>query len=258
MEMKRVAALALQTAALAWLGCISGREVALVAPASSAPVPVAIRSVADPAVFWEERFDGPSLAWVSPFGHSSEQVREVYSIVREQGMSFLRARHDARVTNPRRVPAINFGKRFDPEAPDLDRIASLRWKWRVLQHPAIDEDPWLDLGASLYVIVQHPTLLRKGKGFKFGWVAHPGPADTTQMGLAQIELRSDPADGQWRQEQVDVCAMYRKLFGPCEGEKLEWVGVLTDADGSHSVAQGDYADFELVMTRPARVQATSP
>ncbi len=65
-------------------------------------------------------------------------------------------------------------------------------------------------------------------------------------GLLQIPLRHDPAGQEWHEESVaDLCALYRRAFGPCEGEHVLYVGVMTDADGTHSVAEADYDDFEL-------------
>ena len=105
------------------------------------------------------------------------------------------------------------------------------------------------MAASIYVIVKAPALLRKGRGFKFGWLAQPGPSQTFQRGLLQVPLRSDPPSPEWKTEEVDVCALYRRTFGPCENEKIIYIGVLTDADGSKSIAAGDYTDFEIVGTR---------
>ncbi|MBI5535160.1 MAG: DUF3047 domain-containing protein [Deltaproteobacteria bacterium] len=233
------------------LGCMAGRVVSLHAPAPVATASAAPSQVAhqDPTFFWQERFDGPSLSWIAPFGHTAEQVASVYSLASEQGGPFLHAHHDARPERQERVRAINYGMRFESDPPALERVGKLRWRWRARQHPAVHDDPWLDLAASVYVIVRQPTLLTDGKGFKFGWLASHGPAGTSQKGLAQIELRADPADGSWRQEEVELCGLYRQLFGPCEGEHLGYVGVLTDADGTESVAEGDYADMTIDRVR---------
>jgi hypothetical protein len=97
----------------------------------------------------------------------------------------------------------------------------------------------------VYVVVKQPSLLFGGKGFKFGWLQAPGPSDTFQHGLLQVPLRSGPASERWQSEQVDLCALYREHYGPCEGEALRYVGVVTDADGTGSVAEAEYADFEV-------------
>lgn len=195
--------------------------------------------------FWSERFDGPSLDWVTPLGHRDDLAR-IYDVVHEPGGSFLHARHDARPGQPQKPPpAIHYGRAWEDDPPPLDKVRSLSWKWRVHRHPDVKDDPWLDVAASLYVVVKQPSLLWNGKGFKFGWLAAPGPSDTHQRGLLQLPLRHDPASDEWRTERVDPCALYREHFGACEGEFVRYVGVVTDADGTKSVADADYADFEL-------------
>ena len=34
-------------------------------------------------------------------------------------------------------------------------------------------------------------------------------------------------------------------YGPCEGPHILYIGVVTDADGTKSIASGSYAGFEL-------------
>ena len=113
-------------------------------------------------------------------------------------------------------------------------------------HWLIRNDPWEDMAASIYVVTKAPSLLRKGRSFKFGWLAKPGPSQTYQRGLLQVPQRSDPPGDQWRTEEVDLCDLYRRTYGPCEDAQIIYIGVLTDADGVKSLAEGDYARFELV------------
>jgi hypothetical protein len=142
---------------------------------------------------------------------------------------------------------MHFGRAFPHNPVALDKVTRLKWKWRVLRHPAVKADSWQDLAASVYVVVRVPSLL-PGRGFKFGWLSKPGSKHTKQRGLYQIALRGDPAGREWRTESVDLCALYRRYYGACEGQFVRYVGVVTDADGSQSLAQADYADFELLTT----------
>jgi hypothetical protein len=185
------------------------------------------------------------LTWLSPSGQSADEIASVYSIGSDATGRFLHARHDARPDTPKRTGAIHLGKALSP-APPLESVGRLRWRWRVVQHPAPGKDPWLDLAASLYVIVRQPSVFHGGTGFKFGWLSSHGPNGARQRGITPVELRVDPAGPEWKQEEVDVCSLYRRYFGPCEGEHLDYVGVLTDADGTESIAEADYADFALV------------
>ena len=221
------------------------RVVAGSGEANEVPTPSSSATIAQPArLLWSERFRGP-FDWRDPQEHAARLLGRVYSIQKENGTSFLHARHDA--TSRDAPPALHFGKALDGVA--LRDVLLLRWRWRALTQPTIKDDPWKDMAAAVYVVMKAPGLLSKGRGFKFGWLAQPGPSQTFQRGLLQVPLRVDAPSLQWRTEEVDVCGLYRRTFGPCENEQIIYIGVVTDADGSKSIAQGDYADFELVSAR---------
>jgi hypothetical protein len=198
------------------------------------------------AVHWEEHFDH-RLNWVDPFDHPGEALKRVYSIQRgDDNRTFLHARHDRTAGDG--PPAMHFGRAFQTDPAPLEKVQSLKWRWRVLRHPSLpaEEDAWLDCAGGVYVVIKQPTLLAGGKGFKFGWLVRSGSPRTHQHGLLQVELRHDPAGAGWKEESVDLCALYKQEYGsPCEGQKVLYIGVVTDADGTKSVAEADYADFEL-------------
>lgn len=191
---------------------------------------------------WRETFDGP-LAWGSPSRHDAQALSRVYSLAAEAGEGFLRARHDATGAGP--PPAMHYGHAFTRDAPRLDRTPLLRVRWRVRQHPAAERDPWLDLAASVYVVMKQPSLLSDGRGFKLGWVVASAPIGTRQRGLLQVPVRSDSASEAWKNDEVDLCALYRRTYGACEGQRIVYVGVVTDADGTKSVAEADYGEISL-------------
>lgn len=197
------------------------------------------------AIAWSERFEGPALDWVAPLGEGPAQIAAIYEVQRGPSGAWLHAHHEYRGRG--RVKPVTYGKAWAKEPFPLERVRALRWRWRVNQHPPVEDDAWVDLAASLYVVVRQPAWYRNGKGFKFGWLARPGAKGTKQVGLLQIALHSDSQVGEWRSEEVDLCALYRKHYGPCEGEFLRFVGVTTDADGTRAVADADYADLELVV-----------
>lgn len=206
-------------------------------PGSSSPV----------APVWQERFEQLPADFESPSGHDVETVAKVYSAARtEEGEPFLAAHHDAA---PRDgywpPPAVHFGHPFRDGQPPLGEACVLSWRWRVGQHPAISDDPWVDVAASVYVMIQPPGLLKGGQGFKFGWLAKPGPKGTDQRGLLQVELRHDPAGPAWHTETVNLCRLYRQAYGDPTEQRVLYVGVVTDADNTESVATAAYADFEL-------------
>lgn len=198
-------------------------------------------------IIWQEKFQAAELDWTTPPNQTRQQAKQVFEIVHQAGQSYLHARH---IATPGQAaappPAVHYGKAFRKPIP-LEQVKALRWRWRVLKQPEIEADePWSDLAASVYVVMKMPSALSSGRGFKFGWLARPGPSGGKQRGIIQVALRHDQTLGEWRSEEIDLCALYRKYFGPCEGAVLLYVGVVTDADDSQSVAEGDYADFELI------------
>ena len=197
-----------------------------------------------PRLAWSEGFRARP-AWGDPSGHGQEELARVYSVQRDGDASWLHARHDAQSG---KTPAMHFGRALANDGIALDKVKALRWRWRVLQHPRAEGDAWLDLAASVYVVFEKPGLFSGGKGFKLGWLAKPGPKGTHQRGLLQVPLRADPAGPTWQSESVDLCALYRAEYGgSCAGQKVLYVGVVTDADGTKSVAEADYDDFELTL-----------
>ncbi len=199
------------------------------------------------ATRWHERFEQLPGDFESPSRHDPETIARVYSVgTDDDGSPLLRARHDgaprAGYSPP---PAVHFGRPFRDPALALPASCILSWRWRVHRHPAVTDDPWLDVAASVYVMVQPPGLIRGGKGFKLGWLAKPGPAGTAQRGMLQVELRHDPAGPEWRSETVDLCELYCQAYGDPSEERVLYVGVLTDGDNTQSVAAADYADFRL-------------
>ena len=67
-----------------------------------------------------------------------------------------------------------------------------------------------------------------------------------------MPVRTGGPTDEWQSEEVDLCAVYREAYGPCEGQHILYIGVVTDADGTKTIAGGDYADFELLSVNGAR------
>lgn len=193
-------------------------------------------------VRWSEPFRAP-LDWASP-RQSTAQIRQVYGVRQEQGVDFLHAVHDAVPSEGKTIPpAVHYGRAFRSPELRLADACNLSWRWRVPRHPTVGADAWQDVAASVYVVTRTPSLLSGGRGFKFGWLSKPGAVGTKQRGIVQIELRHDAASSAWKAEQVDLCDLYRTHYGAVGDERLLYVGVVTDADNTKSVAEADYADF---------------
>jgi hypothetical protein len=211
--------------------------------AAASPTEAAQRLAAQAAPRWQERFERLPADWDSPSGASASDLGRVLSLGHEAGGSFLHACHDASSERP--PPAVHFGRSFRRPPLRLDQACVLSWRWRVLRHPVRGDDPWADVAASVYVITTLPGIFTRGRGFKLAWLSRPGPEGTHQRGLLQLALRVAPASPAWRAERVDLCALFRKHFGAIGDEPLAYVGVVTDADDSRSIAEADYDDFVL-------------
>lgn len=219
----------------AWAALFGAAAMGLMASAASAQ--------SAGATFWSESFAG-TLDWGSP-RQTPAQISQVYSRKNEGGVDFLHAVHDAVPADGKSlVPAVHYGHPFPQKNLRLADACQLSWKWRVARHPSTDADAWKDVAASVYVVTRQPSLFG-GRGFKFGWLAKAGAAGKKQHGMLQVELRHDAAGASWRKESVNLCELYKKEFGEIGDEKILYVGVMTDADGTKSVAEADYADFAL-------------
>ena len=225
-------------------------------PPPDAGAPLAGAPAASGKIFWQENFDRAPLDWVDPVSPRASACASVYSLERAPAaagpsrapLSFLHARHDR--SSRSQPPAIHYGKAFQTAGAPLDQVRALRWRWRVLQHPDVTDDPWIDVAASVYVIFRTPSILHSGRGFKFGWLAKPAPA-SHQRGLLEQPLRAGGPLGEWREESVDLCALYRREYHrDCAGETVQYIGVVTDADNTRSIAEGDYANFALELSAP--------
>ena len=195
---------------------------------------------------WQEHFDKPALDWVDPLAHNADEIARVYSVRHDGALAFLHARHDRASTST--PPALHYGKAFQKAPIPLDKVRALRWRWRALQHPNVTTDPWIDLAAGVYVLIRKPGVFASGRGFKFGWLALPGKPGQHQRGLLEVPLRTEAATREWKSESVDLCALYKQEYGgSCAGETIQYIGVVTDADNTRSIAEGDYADFELEL-----------
>jgi hypothetical protein len=144
---------------------VAGTFTALPVDGDVPATPATSSSAAPPArgsarVLWSESFRAP-LDWRDPQEHAARLLGLVYSVQKENGASFLHAHHDA--TSKGAAPAVHLGKAFDGLA--LHEVGRLRWRWRARIQPPLNDDPWQDMAAAIYVVIKPPSLLRKGRGF---------------------------------------------------------------------------------------------
>ena len=147
----------------------------------------------------------------------------------------------------------------------------LRWRWKVARTlPKGDETRKAgdDYAARLYVAFKYdPSRAGAGTRFKYGlaktlkgeypphaainyiWAnklpkdAHVPNAYTDRV--IMVAARSGDAEaGEWRSEERDVLADYRRLYGE-DPPPYSGVAVMTDADHTKREAQAWYADVTL-------------
>jgi len=167
-----------------------------------------------------------------------EDGQAVYRVLAEDGVHFLRGL------------SRGVGIQAVLEHPwDLRAYPVLAWRWRPRVFPeGGDERQARTNDSALGVYVGFPRGFMAVRSVKYLW-SRAVPAGTQASASAgftrMLVLRSGPAPpGRWIDEQVQVADDYRRLFGDGPGQP-RGIGVLTDADDTRSVAEGDYADFRV-------------
>ncbi|HEY7168913.1 MAG TPA: DUF3047 domain-containing protein [Candidatus Binatia bacterium] len=211
----------------------------------------------------------PLNSFPSGWTAREEAGKKVYSVMKEGDTVFLRAR----ATGPR---SAGNGIEADRQVKwNLQEYPVLRWRWRPRTFPrgANEQSGKDDSVLGVYVgfcppadlklcersvkgqltmtdrIMLPKLLLSSGSGsLKYIWSeALPKGLEFDSGRKAVKVLESGPAANasQWVEERVDVAADYRRRF---RSEKLLdpiGISILTDADDTQSVAEGDYADFRI-------------
>ena len=167
-----------------------------------------------------------------------DDAKEVYSVQEEAGVRFLRA--------VSRGLGIQAAKEREW---DLKTYPVLAWSWRPRQFPrGADEreSGKNDSALAVYLLVPY-SWIRGPKAVKYVWSERVPVAThlTSNAGLTQVRvLRSGTAgQDQWTEERVNVLEDYQRYFGEADTPKPAGIAVLTDADDTRSVAEGDYANF---------------
>ena len=167
-----------------------------------------------------------------------DEGRDVYSVQEEAGVRFLRA--------VSRGLGIQAAKEREW---DLKTHPVLAWSWRPRLFPrGADEreSGKNDSALAVYLLVPY-SRIRGPKAVKYIWSERVpvGTRLNSNIGLTQVRvLRSGPAaKDQWTEERVNVLEDYKRYFGETDAPKPAGLAVLTDADDTRSVAEGDYADF---------------
>jgi hypothetical protein len=133
---------------------------------------------------------------------------------------------------------------------DLEKTPYLHWSWRVANVlEGVDERRKAgdDYAARVYVVVSGGLLFWKTRSLVYVWSsAQPAGSHWQSAYTANVQmlaLRSGKVEvGQWKQEQRNVRADFKRLFGD-EIRRVDAVAVMTDTDNSGQVATAWYGDI---------------
>jgi len=175
-----------------------------------------------------------------------DEGRAVYSVSEEGGLRFLHAHAKGL--------GIQAAKEFGWK---LEAYPVLAWSWRAREFPrdADERDGKNDSPVAVYMLVPY-SRVRGPKAVKYIW-SERVPVGTrleSNGGLTQVRVLRSGTDkrGQWVEERVNVLDDYRKFFHEGDVPKPAGIAVLTDSDDTRSSARGDYANFRVCRSSPAR------
>ena len=171
-------------------------------------------------------------------------AKAMYSVVEENGNRFLRAHADKQDVQ------IGISRTFKPK-----QFPALRWRWRVKQLPTGADErakETNDSAAGVYVVFDSTVMPR---AIKYVWSSSlpVGTRITSPVYWRSrvVVLQSGAARlGEWQQEVVNYYQDYKDFFGEEPGEVVG-IAILTDSDGTKSVAEADYDDFSLLTAGAA-------
>jgi len=165
--------------------------------------------------------------------------RDVYSIQDLDGLRFLRALA--------RGLGIQAAKQYEWEPKAYPMLA---WSWRPVEFPQGSDERQSktnDSAVAVYAVFPHSPWSVKALKYIWSGVVPVGTRLSSSAGLTQVVVLRNGADrkGQWMEERVNVFEDYKKFFDETETPKASGIAVLTDADDTKSVAQGDYSNFRV-------------
>ncbi|MGH7322754.1 MAG: DUF3047 domain-containing protein [Candidatus Rokuibacteriota bacterium] len=168
-----------------------------------------------------------------------EEGRGVYSVGEQLGVRFLRA--------VSRGLGIQAAKSHEWS---LTTHPVLAWSWRLHAFPSgadERESKTNDSALAVYAVFPHSPMSVKSVKYIWSERVPRGTHLTSSRGLTQVRVaRNGPErKGEWVEERVNVLADYRRFFEETGVPKPAGIAVLTDADDTKSVAQGDYANFRV-------------
>ena len=159
---------------------------------------------------------------------------------------------------------ITLGPALLTPLPIDPRDVVLRWRWRVLRHPA-GADPEVrsrdDRAAGILVIVRRSRIPGRTRALLYQWSpARPaGEWSHSPDGrrVPTLVLRNAPADSAWREETRDLGADLLQAFGGVP-ETIAAIGVICDADNTGDRASAEFGPIQVLTGEEARAARSRP
>lgn len=132
------------------------------------------------------------------------------------------------------------------------RGITLRWRWRVLQHPE-GADPRMrardDRAAAVLVLVRRHFLPWRTRGLLYQWTPAEPRGEWGRSPYAgevrTLTLRDEAAGPAWREESRDLEADLVRVFGRLPA-RIEAIGVICDTDNTGASAAAEFGAIEVV------------
>ena len=188
--------------------------------------------------FSKDSLDNYPKGW-STYPFQGGKVKKVYKVQEENGERFIRARDDQDISMP-----------IFKEFPwSLSASPTLSWKWRAQELPKgarEDNRATNDSACGVYVVFGKTS----GVALKYVWSSSlpVGYVWEKEPGkFYVIVLASGTSNlGKWETEKVNVLEDYKKYFKKDPKKDPSGVGIMSDANATHSVAACDYTGFKVL------------
>ncbi len=175
-----------------------------------------------------------------PWREVSYRGHTAYVAQADSAERYLRA--DARGTNSALFYSI----------PSNTQVSELRWRWRVLRHPAGANTTLKrsdDRAAAVFVLVHRSIFPWRTRGLLYQW-ANGGEcgrwtSSPYAPGIKVISLENAPADSVWRSERRNLREDLKAAFESVPAN-IEAIGVLCDADNTGDRAIADFGLLRLL------------
>lgn len=182
--------------------------------------------------------DGQFPTWWKTWPMQRGDAQQVYRVKVEGGEHYLAAYDDKDLSE-------QIMKVF---IWNTDEYPYLNWRWRpnVLPHNAVEsQDDKNDSACGVYIIFGRYS----GVASKYVWSTSlpVGTIVSRRGGDLRILSMGSGKDGvgKWHSYSVNALQSAEKLFGKPMNRKPTGIGILTDANATHTKSACDYAEFSI-------------